>query len=74
MIEILVGWDNLNNNFFKMNKQELMDVHEKLIKEYESFLDKKLSLNMARGKPGADQLDLSMKMLDSLNSGSDFKS
>ena len=69
-----MGWDNLNNNFFKMSKQELMNVHQELTREYESFLEKKLSLNMARGKPGADQLDLSMKMLDVLNSSSDFKS
>lgn len=69
-----MGWDNLNNNFFKMSKQELMNVHQELTREYESFLEKKLSLNMARGKPGADQLDLSMKMLDILNSSSDFKS
>jgi DNA-binding transcriptional MocR family regulator len=34
---------------------------------------KGLSLNMARGKPGASQLALSMPMLDVINSGSDMK-
>ena len=32
-----------------------------------------INLDMSRGKPGADQLDLSAKMLDVLNSSSSFK-
>lgn len=70
----MLGWDNLNNNFLKMSKQELLSEHKRLTKEYESFLEKELNLNMARGKPGSEQLDLSMKMLDVLNSDSDLKS
>lgn len=36
-----------------------------------AYRDQGLKLNMARGKPGEDQLALSMPMLDVLNSGSD---
>ncbi|MGN1044259.1 MAG: aminotransferase class I/II-fold pyridoxal phosphate-dependent enzyme [Acutalibacteraceae bacterium] len=57
-----------------MTKQELDDIYKKLNEEYELFLHKNLNLNMARGKPGSEQLDLSMKMLDALNSSSNFNS
>lgn len=36
---------------------------------YDAFQAKKLSLNMARGKPGPEQLDLTMPLLDALPSG-----
>lgn len=35
---------------------------------YDAFQAKKLSLNMARGKPGPEQLDLTMPLLDTLRS------
>ena len=35
---------------------------------------KNISLDMSRGKPGPDQLDLSMDMLDVFNSKSELKS
>lgn len=57
-----------------MTKQELDDIYKKLNEEYELFLHKNLNLNMARGKPGSEQLDLSVKMLDALNSSSNFNS
>lgn len=37
---------------------------------YDAFQAKKLSLNMARGKPGPEQLDLMMPMLDTLTAQS----
>lgn len=64
----------MSNNFFEMTKQELDDIYKKLNEEYELFLHKNLNLNMARGKPGSEQLDLSVKMLDALNSSSNFNS
>ena len=44
-----------------MNKLELLE------KEYEGFLSLGLKLDMSRGKPCKEQLDLSMKMMDVLN-------
>ena len=61
-------------NFFEMDKNELLEIHDKLLEEYKNFQSKNLKLDMSRGKPGADQLDLSMKLLDSLNSQSNYKS
>lgn len=53
--------------------EELQQEKELLLKKYKEYQDLNLSLNMARGKPGADQLALSMPMLDVLNSGSDCR-
>ena len=56
----------------EMPRDELLQEKEKLITEFEAHKAKGLKLNMARGKPGNDQLDLSMPMLDLLNSSSDI--
>ena len=45
---------------------------ETLQQEYESWKAKELSLNMARGKPSVAQLELSMPMLDILDSQADM--
>lgn len=50
------------------SKEELLKEKQILLKEYEDYKQKGLSLNMARGKPSPEQLDLSMPMLDSVNS------
>ncbi|MGN0517512.1 MAG: aminotransferase class I/II-fold pyridoxal phosphate-dependent enzyme [Acutalibacteraceae bacterium] len=60
-------------NYIQMNKQELIVEHERLQKEYDDFKARGLSLDMSRGKPGSDQLDLSQGMLDTINSKSDCK-
>ena len=52
-------------------REELQQEKELLMKKYKEYQDLHLNLNMARGKPGADQLALSMPMLDVLNSASD---
>ncbi len=56
----------------EMNKQQLEEFKAECEKAYEEFKAKNLKLNMARGKPGADQLDITMPMLDVLNSKSDL--
>ena len=56
-----------------LSKEELRALHQELALAYEDAKGKGLSLNMARGKPGASQLDLSLPMLDVINSGSDMK-
>lgn len=55
----------------QMTKEELLQEQEKLQKEYKGFEEAGLQLNMARGKPERAQLDLSMPMMDLLDSKSD---
>ena len=43
-----------------------------LLEKYEEALAKNLALDMTRGKPGAEQLDLALPMLDLVTS-SDYK-
>lgn len=57
----------------EMQREELEKELVTLKKEYEKFGDLGIQLDMSRGKPGIKQLDLSMKMLDVLNSGSELK-
>ncbi len=49
-----------------------METIELLEKQYEDFLLLNLKLDMSRGKPCKEQLDLSMKMMDMLNSSTDL--
>ena len=60
--------------YTEMTKDELMQEKTALEAEYEKIKNLGLSLDMSRGKPGADQLDLSLPMLDVLKSDSDMKS
>ena len=54
-----------------MSKDELSREKESLSAALANYKAKGISLNMARGKPGNDQLALSMPMLDVLSSSSD---
>ncbi len=54
--------------YLKMSKDELKKEREALLKQYEDYKGKGLSLNMARGKPSPEQLDLSQPLFDSLKS------
>ncbi len=58
--------------FTEMTKEELLELKAPLKEKYKEYRAKNLSLNMARGKPCAEQLDLSMGMMDVLNSSSDL--
>ena len=60
--------------YTEMTKDELMQEKTALEAEYEKIKYLGLSLDMSRGKSGADQLDLSLPMLDVLKSESDMKS
>lgn len=55
-----------------MDRDELLTLKKALEEEYKVLESKGLSLNMARGKPGASQLALAMPMLDVINSSSDM--
>ncbi|MGI6105672.1 MAG: aminotransferase class I/II-fold pyridoxal phosphate-dependent enzyme [Raoultibacter sp.] len=54
--------------------EELRKLKVQLDEEYAQHKAKGLSLNMARGKPASAQLDLSMPMLDLVNSESSYTS
>ena len=58
--------------YIEMTKAELLSEKESLEKEFATIKEKNLSLDMSRGKPSADQLDISMEMLDTLNSRSNL--
>lgn len=57
-----------------MSKEELLELKEDLEKKYQGVKDKELKLDMSRGKPSAAQLDISMGMMDVLNSSVDLRS
>ncbi len=61
-------------SYQEMSKEELLEIKAGLEKEYAKFKGMGLSLNMARGKPAAEQLSLTMPMMDVLNSGSELNS
>lgn len=59
-------------SYKSMTKEELLVLKKELEKAYEDVKGKGLSLNMARGKPATEQLDMASKMLDTLTSESDM--
>ena len=50
--------------FTKMNKDELLTLKKSLEQRYQEFKALDLKLDMSRGKPCGEQLDLSMSILD----------
>ena len=57
-------------NYQEMTREELRAEQARLTQAYSQLQAKGLKLNMARGKPGADQLELSQPMLDVMSSRS----
>lgn len=51
-------------NFMDLSKDQLLIYKNKLEKEYNKFLNENLSLDMSRGKPCKEQLDLSNSILN----------
>ena len=58
--------------YAELTKEELMDLRKSLKAQYREYQGKDLKLDMSRGKPCVEQLDLSMGMMDVLNSSSDL--
>ena len=54
-----------------MKKEELEELLAQLKEEYNSYKAKKLSLDMSRGKPGREQLDITQGMLTALEKPED---
>ena len=65
--------DTRMKKYTDMTAQELREELKTVEAKYEELKAKKLSLNMARGKPGKEQLDLTNEMMDVLQSGSDYQ-
>ena len=56
-----------------LSKEELQAVQTELQAQYQKLKEAGIQLDMSRGKPGIDQLDLSVSMFDVLSSKSSFK-
>lgn len=56
----------------QMSREDLLNLLDELTEQYKRFQSKNLQLNMARGKPCAEQLNLSMGMMDVLSSKDDL--
>ena len=58
--------------YAEMSKEELEAELAAVKAEYKKFQDMDLHLDMSRGKPCKEQLDISMGMMDALNSEADL--
>jgi DNA-binding transcriptional MocR family regulator len=58
--------------YSEMDKKEMKKELEALRLEYDKYQNMGLNLDMSRGKPCKEQLDLSMEMMDTLYSGADL--
>ena len=50
--------------YSQMSKEELLALKSDLEKAYDDFKARGLKLDMSRGKPSSEQMDLSMGMMD----------
>lgn len=62
------------NSYLKMTNAEFEKEYEKLMIEYKKFKSKGLKLDMSRGKPCTEQVELSMSMLNILDEDTNFMS
>lgn len=60
--------------YAEMTREELQDLRKELKAQYREMQAMDLNLNMSRGKPCMEQLDLSMGMMDVLNHESELRS
>ncbi|MBR3537547.1 MAG: aminotransferase class I/II-fold pyridoxal phosphate-dependent enzyme [Eubacterium sp.] len=58
--------------YVEMTKEEMQEELGELKKQYRKFQEMDLNLDMSRGKPCREQLDISMGMMDALNSQVDL--
>ncbi len=55
-------------SYQEMSREELLREKDKLEAAYQEYAERGLKLDMSRGKPSAEQLDISMDMMDVINS------
>ena len=58
-------------NYFEMTKDALLSEKSRLVNDYNKILEKKLSLDMSRGKPEKQQLDITEGILSVLSDNAD---
>ena len=56
----------------ELSKEELLQLKSELEAQFDEVKAKNLKLDMSRGKPSTEQLNLSMDMMDVLKSDSDL--
>lgn len=61
------------SEYKSMSTEELIELKSELDKKYHEFKSQNLSLDMSRGKPNTEQLNISMEMMDVLNSKANLK-
>lgn len=61
-------------SYEQMSREELLKEKESLERQYKEICKLGLKLDMSRGKPSKEQLDLSMPMMDVLTSGTTLSS
>lgn len=61
--------ENMNN----LSAQTLADMKKELMAQYEGYKAQGLKLDLSRGKPSPEQLDLGLGLFDVINSKSDMK-
>ena len=66
--------ENFMKKYCDMTAAELEAEYLSVKAKYDELCAKGLSLDMARGKPGPDQLNVSMELLDKVTSDSDIHS
>ena len=59
--------------YCELGKEELLELKKELTQKYEDAKGKGLKLDMSRGKPSTDQLDMTMPMMDIFSSHCDMK-
>ncbi len=60
------------SSVLSMSQEELQRRYEKCAAQYQAYKAQNLALDMSRGKPGPDQLDISLEVLNCVNARDGF--
>ena len=66
--------ENIKMPYADLTKEELLELKKSLKAEYKAMQNRDLKLDMSRGKPSQEQLDISMGLMDVLTSDKDLMS